>query len=373
MTIPVTVSVALDWTPNTNHAGFYIAKHKGWYAEAGLDIKVVSPHIDDYKATPASRVADGSCMFCVTPSESVISAHTWGDAPGAKPKLVAVAALLQDSTSAIVTLASSGITRPAQLDGKTYASYGARFEGRIVQQLIRNDGGAGDFKEITPPMLGIWETLLKGEADATWVFMGWEAIEAKQRGVEIHAFGLEQYKVPYGYSPLLVTHPDTIRDRPEVVRAFLAATARAYEWAAANPGEAAEVMLAAVAEEHSTSPLPKPLDPELVRESQAYLSSHLLDGSGRWGLMSPAVWSSFVDWLSESGLLTTKVQSRNPQAETATTLDGLRAGDVGERIPRDVVDVAAMFTNDLLPPPTATATATATKAAEAEAEAEAAV
>jgi hypothetical protein len=67
----------------------------------------------------------------------------------------------QDSTSAIVTLASSGITRPAQLDGKTYASYGARFEGRIVQQLIRNDGGAGDFKESTPPMLGIWDTLLK--------------------------------------------------------------------------------------------------------------------------------------------------------------------------------------------------------------------
>lgn len=67
----------------------------------------------------------------------------------------------QDSTSAIVTLASSGIARPAQLDGKTYASYGARFEGRIVQQLIRNDGGKGDFLESTPPMLGIWETLLK--------------------------------------------------------------------------------------------------------------------------------------------------------------------------------------------------------------------
>ena len=42
-----------------------------------------------------------------------------------------------------------------------YASYGARYEGRIVQQMIRNDGGMGDYTESTPPMLGIWNTLLK--------------------------------------------------------------------------------------------------------------------------------------------------------------------------------------------------------------------
>ncbi|GLI71364.1 hypothetical protein VaNZ11_016553 [Volvox africanus] len=354
MSMPVHVGIALDWTPNTNHAGFYIAKQKGWYSDSGLDVKILSPHVDNYKATPASRVADGSCMFCVTPTESVISAHTWGGAPGAKPKLVAVAALLQDSTSAIVTLASSGISRPAQLDGKTYASYGARFEGRIVQQLIRNDGGAGDFNESTPPMLSIWDSLLKGEADATWVFLGWEGIEAKRRGVELNAFSLEQYKVPYGYSPLLVAHQDTVRNQPDVVRAFLSATARAYEWAAAHPAEAVEVLLEAVVSEHEQTPLPKPLDPEVVRESQAYLSSHFLDASGRWGLMQPSVWSSFVDWLSDSGLLTRKVQSRQPQPGTLTTsLDGLRAGDVGEKVPREEVDVAALFTNDLLPSPIA--------------------
>lgn len=72
-----------------------------------------------------------------------------------------VAAVLQEDCSAIVTLQSSGISRPAQLDGRTYASYGARYEGRIVQQLIRNDGGKGEFQEATPGMLGIWNTLLK--------------------------------------------------------------------------------------------------------------------------------------------------------------------------------------------------------------------
>lgn len=85
--------------------------------------------------------------------------------PGTK-QMRAVATLLADSTSAIVTLASSGIDRPSQLDGKVYASYGARYEGRIVQQLIRNDGGKGDFTESTPAMLGIWNTLLKASAAA---------------------------------------------------------------------------------------------------------------------------------------------------------------------------------------------------------------
>lgn len=35
-----------------------------------------------------------------------------------------------------------------------------RYEGRIVQQMIINDGGQGKFQESTPPMLGIWDTLL---------------------------------------------------------------------------------------------------------------------------------------------------------------------------------------------------------------------
>ena len=96
----------------------------------------------------------------------------------------AVAALLHDrNTSAIVTLRSSGIDAPRKLDGKTYASYAARFEGRIVQKMIQADGGKGDFAEATPPMLGIWNTLLAGNADATWVFRQWEGCEAELRGV----------------------------------------------------------------------------------------------------------------------------------------------------------------------------------------------
>jgi ABC-type nitrate/sulfonate/bicarbonate transport system substrate-binding protein len=111
----------------------------------------------------------------------------WNTSPG-RPQLKAVAAILQKQTSAIVTTKASGIHRPRDLDGKVYASYAARFEGRIVQQMIMADGGKGDFKEETPPMLGIFDTILAGTSDATWVFMGWEGVDAEMKGVELNAF-----------------------------------------------------------------------------------------------------------------------------------------------------------------------------------------
>ena len=93
-------------------------------------------------------------------------------------------------------IADSGISRPKELSGKRYASYGARYEGRIVQQMIKNDGGDGEYIEDTSMgMLGIWKTLLAGKADATWVFMGWEGVMAKQGGVELNVFQLDDYKV----------------------------------------------------------------------------------------------------------------------------------------------------------------------------------
>ena len=173
MTTPTKVIVALDWTPNGNHLGFYVAKDAGLYEAAGLDVRLLDPGSPEYAGsyipgaegapkyvTPCSKVAEGSAHFAINSPEGVVG---WNTAPG-RPPLKAVAALLNDrNSSAIVTLKSSGRSRPKELDGCRYASYAARFEGRIVQRMIQNDGGTGDYIEDTPPMLGIWNTLL-GEA-----------------------------------------------------------------------------------------------------------------------------------------------------------------------------------------------------------------
>jgi len=307
------IVLALDWTPNTNHTGFYVAQAQGLYERAGLSVRIVSADEDDYATTPAKKVATGAATFAISPSESVISFHTLD----ARTPLVAIAAIVQRDTSAIVTLRESGRDRPATLDGATYASYGARFEDAIVAQMIRNDGGRGEFTATTPPKLGIWNTLLAGDADATWVFMPWEGVEAEWQGVELNAFRLADYNIPYGYTPLLLAHPDTIAEQADAVRAFVQASAAGFQFAAANPDAAADLLV-------DTSRHPTLENREFVRASQRVLAGEYLNAQGGWGTMERARWQQFVDWLAEQRILKTTS---------------------GQEIGRGQVDVGALFTN----------------------------
>lgn len=286
------ITLALDWTPNTNHIGFYVAAGKGWYQNAGLEVSLLSPEDDNYQTTPAAKVAQGAAMLAIAPSESALSYYLHPT----KPSLVAIAALAQRDTSAIVTLASSGIDRPAKLDGRRYASYNARFERAIVAQMIRNDGGKGEFDEIFPPKLGIWETLLNGVADATWVFLPWEGVQARRAGIALNAFRLDDYGIPYGYTPVLLAHPAAVREHAAALRAFLAATAEGYRFAVDHPDAAVDLLIA-------TANHPSLTDRAFVMESLQELAPALLTAAGRWGVMESERWQGFVTWIEQQGLI----------------------------------------------------------------------
>lgn len=335
-------------TPNANHVGFFVAQAKNWYRDAGLDVTLVSPHRDGYATTPASHISSSSeaIVLAIAPSETVISHHT---APVDKPALQAVAALLQDDLSAIVTLKTSGIDRPCKLDNTRYASYAARYEGRIVQEMIKADGGSGDYEEIVLPMLGLWNTLLKDETiQSTWVFMNWEGVEAELKGVELNTFKLGDYGIKYGYSPVLLAHRDEVSGENDPLKAFLNATAEGYKCAATNPCEAANLMNDLVTSLYPE--LASSFDSNLLGAAVEYSAPHYLHkDSKKWGEMDVAIWDGFLDWLSVTGLLTTYIHSRIPQQGISTTLDKLRQGESGERIPRDSVDSKSMFTNRFLP------------------------
>jgi NitT/TauT family transport system substrate-binding protein len=308
--------LALDWTPNTNHLGVYVARAEGYYEDAGLDVTVRSPADDGYETTPAKRVATGESTVAIAPSESAISYNTHPE----YPSLRSVAAVCQRDTSAIVALGDSDVDRPAALDGRTYASYDARFEDDIVRQLVRNDGGEGDIDIVTPPKLGIPNTLLDGDADATWVFMPWEGLLAERDGVSLTPFYLDEYDVPYGYTPTMLARPETLEDDAADLAAFLEATARGYEDAAADP-EAAAAALQESAEGPNLD------DREFLEESARRLADTFLTDDGRWGVMEHERWAAFVDWLAGEEILTSLA---------------------GDHIPAAELDVGALYTNDPL-------------------------
>ena len=311
------IDLALDWTPNTNHTGFYVAREKGYYAEEGVEVAIRSPADDAYETTPANRVATGEATLAIGPSESVISYHTHPE----YPSLTAVAAVCQTDRSAIVTLADDSIDRPAQLDGRRYASYDARFEDDIVRQLIRNDGGDGDIEIVTPPKLGIWNTVLDGDADATWVFMPWEGLLAERDGVDLTPFYLDEYDIPYGYTPVLLARPDTIAGDAERLEGFLTASARGYRFAAENPAEAATILREAATGMDAD-------DPDFLERSQRELAEAYLTADGEWGRMTTARWDRFVTWLADRGILT---------------------GVDGTPIPAEDLPAEELYTNERLP------------------------
>lgn len=184
---------------------------------------------------------------------------------------------------------------------------------------------------------------IEGKADATWVFMQWEGVEAKLKGVDLNVFPVCDYGMPYAYAPCLCAHPDWLAANSEVAKKFLAATAEGYRRAAADPKAAAESLVKGAATENDGFVV----DPKLAQGSAEYLAEHFLDKSGAWGRMEDEVWSNYIKWLWEADLLTMGMQSRHPDGGKLFSLDDMRAGRAGEKIPLE--SVPKVYTNDFLP------------------------
>lgn len=281
------VTLVLDWTPNTNHAGIYVAQAEGYYEEAGLDVEIVQP--GESGSLPA--LASGQAEFAVSVQEQLIPARAQ-DVPA-----VSVAAILQHNTSSLAALADRGITRPADLAGHRYGGFGGDLERELIETLVECDGGdpsAVEFVEVgnVDYRVGMED----GHYDFVWIFDGWDGIRLEQiEGVEITTIRFRDHLdcIPDWYTPLLAASEEVIADDPELVAAFVEATARGYEYAAEHPQEAAAILLEAAPE----------LDPELVEASMDLLADEYQADAPQWGWQDERVWRDFEAFLRRSGLV----------------------------------------------------------------------
>lgn len=282
------VTLVLDWTPNTNHGGIYLAEANGWYDEAGIDLEIIQPG----DAGGLQAVAGGRAEFAITVQESLVPAQVEG------VPVVSVAAIVQHNTSSLMALADSGIEGPADLPGHKYAGWGGQLEEALVHRLVECAGGdpAGvEFVQVgnTDYRLG----MERGDFDFVWIFDGWDKLRLELAGVEVSTIRFIDHVdcIPDWYTPLIATSRSVIDSQPGLVEAFIAATARGYEAAIADPTAAADALLAAAPE----------LDEALVRASADYLAGEFARDAEQWGVQDPAVWERFVGFLDEAGLLTT--------------------------------------------------------------------
>lgn len=286
-TAPLTdVTLLLDWTPNTNHTGIYVAQDKGWYEEAGLNVDIVIPGESDVHQV----VGTGSADFGVSYQEGATFARVEG------VPIVSIAAVIQHNTSGFASRSSAGIEGPTDLAGKRYGSFGSPIEYPTIDLLMQCAGGsAAEIEFIDVGWADFLSITEADQVDFAWIYYAWTGINAELQGIDLNIIMLKDYLdcIPDYYTPILITGEAMIANDPDTVKAFVAATARGFEFAIDNPAEAADILLAANPD----------LDADLVHASQAWLANEYQAEAAQWGIQTGEVWQAYADFLIDGGII----------------------------------------------------------------------
>lgn len=278
------VTLVLDWTPNTNHTGAFVALKKGYFEKEGLKVEILDAPESGAAALLAARRAD----FIYSYQEEVLQQRA------SEVPLVAVAAVIAHNSSGFAARSIQKVQSPKDLEGKRYGGWGSPLEEAILRTLIEADGGDPKSVEIlnlgSLDFFGATEKLV----DFAWIFEGWTGIEAQLRSIDLNYMALKDLdpRLDY-YTPVIASHEQFLMEKPQVVRAFLKALSFGYRDAIEKPEEAGAILLGYAPE----------LDSDLVMASQKFLASRYQDDSLRWGDISPKRWLGFRDWMQERNLL----------------------------------------------------------------------
>ncbi|WP_068621884.1 ABC transporter substrate-binding protein [Paenibacillus tuaregi] len=278
------IKVVLDWTPNTNHTGLYVAKELGYYKDAGLNVDIIQPG----SGSADNMVASGAAEFGVSYQESITQARTQN------VPLVSLAAVIQHNTSGFAAPVDRKIKSPKDFEGKKYGGWGSPVEQAVMKSIMELQGA--DVSKVTNINMGDADyfTAVKRDIDFAWIYYAWTGIEAQLRGEPLDMLYVKDYseKLDY-YTPVIASSEKVISGDPEMVKAFMSATSKGYQYAIDHPEEAAKILLKAAPD----------LDEKLVMASQKWLSPRYKDDAPRWGEQKESVWKNYSDWMYEHKLL----------------------------------------------------------------------
>ena len=283
------ITFVLDWTPNTNHTGLYVAMEKGWFEEAGLSVEVVQPP----EGGAEMLVGSGKAQFGVSFQDYLAPALMGKDAL----PITAVAAVIQHNTSGIVSRKGEGMHTPKGLEGKQYATWDLPVEKATMKTVMEADGGDFDKVTLIPSTVTDEVSALQSRSvDAIWIFYAWAGIACEVAGLETDYFAFADIDPVFDYyTPVIIAENEFLKEEPETAKAFLAALAKGYEYAMENPTDAADILMKAAPELKSNQ--------ELVYASQKYLAEQYTADADKWGVFDADRWNAFFNWLNDNGLV----------------------------------------------------------------------
>jgi len=279
------VTLQLDWTPNTNHTGFYVAQEKGFYEEAGINLKILP-----YSEAAADTIVGAGKANCGITSQDNLPV-----AVAAGTNEVSVMPILQHQVNALIVKEDSDFKSPKDLSGATYGGFGLPFEEPIVNEMIKDDGGTGDVKNVILNT-GAYEAVYNGSVDTSLAFRTWELIEASDRGIKLREFPVQDYGVPDTYNVVLACNGDWLESNPELAEAFVDATAKGFEFAVEDPKAAAKILIDA-------NPGAFPTEELVYQSAEMLAKSYYDDEAGNFGCQTKERWTEYPKWLYEQGIL----------------------------------------------------------------------
>jgi putative hydroxymethylpyrimidine transport system substrate-binding protein len=280
------LSLTLDWVPNPDHAGIYVAQERGYFRDAGLDVSIQVP---SDPASPIKQVAAGRTDLAISYEPEVLLAREQG------LDVVAVGALIDEPLTSLIWLRDSGIRRLGDLRGKTIATAGIPYQSAYLETILaRANLSPGDVKEVNVGT-GLLTAVLSGKAAAILGgFRNVEGIDLARRGKDPTVTPVDELGVPTYDELVLVAQGEALEEDSEPIRLFIAALARGTKEAIGDRRGATQALLQANPE----------LDRQLT-EAQVKATLPLLAGEADrpFGFMDPEQWREFIGWMRDNGLI----------------------------------------------------------------------
>ncbi|WP_049235752.1 ABC transporter substrate-binding protein [Moraxella canis] len=271
--------IALDWVPNTNHTGLYVALDQGYFKEAGFDAKIVQPSEDSTSTLVANKRADFGVYF----QPNMVKRLNKGE------PITAVAAITQHSSAGLLSLGELGAGTPQDLQGKRYSTWEDPVDDAVVEQVV-----GAPLNKIPGESTDATTALRMNQFDYIMAYYSWDGIHAGIKGVDTNFFYLKDADPVFDYyAPLLIANNDALKNNPEKYKKALAAIKQGYLYAAHHPDESADILV-----KHAPE-----INVELAKKSQAYISPQYLDEQGDWGRFDYDRWDRFFNWVYQQGLM----------------------------------------------------------------------
>lgn len=282
------LSITLDWTPNTNHTGLYVAQELGYFDDEGLEVHILQPG----QGVTDQIVATGKSEFGISYQENVIRARSEGI------PLVSIAAVIQHNTSGFASLEEAGIISPKDFEGKRYGSWDSPSEMAILENVMSNSDADISKVEVVSGVYDFFSTIGK-DADFEWIYYGWDGVVAKQKGIELNYIPLKNLNPVFDYyTPVIISSDSYLKNNPELTQKFMAAVKKGYEYCIKEPQKSADILLKHVPE----------LNPDQVKLSMDYLAHEYQSDAEYWGLQSSEVWYGFANWMSDESLIPKSIE-----------------------------------------------------------------